>query len=74
MEPLDKNLKLIFISSFPPRECGIATFTQDLANTLNTIYGCTLPIEIYALENKPSNFIYACRKQACYYRFSYCTT
>ena len=58
MKPLDKNLKLIFISSFPPRECGIATFTQDLANTLNNIYGCTLPIEIYALENKPSNFNY----------------
>ncbi len=45
------NLKMILISSFPPRECGIATFSQDLANAVNNIYGCTLPVEIYALEN-----------------------
>ncbi|EIA07143.1 glycosyltransferase [Flavobacterium frigoris] len=48
---MDANLKMILISSFPPRECGIATFSQDLSNALNTIYGCTLPVEIYALEN-----------------------
>ena len=48
---MDANLKMIIISSFPPRECGIATFSQDLSNALNNIYGCTLPVEIYALEN-----------------------
>ena len=29
------NRKVVFISSFPPRKCGIATFTSDLiSNTL----------------------------------------
>lgn len=49
------NLKMILISSFPPRECGIATFSQDLSNAILKIYGETLPIEIYALENDLEN-------------------
>jgi glycosyltransferase involved in cell wall biosynthesis len=50
---MDPTLKMILISSFPPRECGIATFSQDLANAVKNIYGCTLPVEIYALVNEP---------------------
>lgn len=50
---MDTTLKMILISSFPPRECGIATFSQDLANAVKNIYGCTLPVEVYALENDP---------------------
>jgi hypothetical protein len=26
--------ELLFITSFPPRECGIATYTQDLISAL----------------------------------------
>ncbi|MGV8813540.1 MAG: glycosyltransferase [Gelidibacter sp.] len=48
---MKKNLKMILISSFPPRECGIATFSQDLSNAIHQIYGHTLPVEIYSLEN-----------------------
>jgi hypothetical protein len=29
-------MKLGFIGSFPPRECGIATFTQNLINAVHT--------------------------------------
>ena len=50
---MDTTLKMILISSFPPRECGIATFSQDLVNAVKNIYGCTLPVEVYALENDP---------------------
>ena len=46
---------MILISSFPPRECGIATFSQDLSNAIDKIYGETLPVEIYALENDREN-------------------
>lgn len=49
------NLKMILLSSFPPRECGIATFSQDLSNAISEIYGQTLPVEIYALENDLEN-------------------
>jgi len=37
-----KPLKVAFISTYPPRQCGIATFTQDLVNSLSQLYGDTL--------------------------------
>ncbi len=43
--------KLLFISSYPPRECGIATFTQDLISSLNFLFDSTFKIEVCALEN-----------------------
>ncbi len=30
-----KDSKIYFLSNFPPKECGIATFTQDLVTSLN---------------------------------------
>lgn len=41
---------LLFVSSFPPRECGIATFAQDLVNALDKSFAGKLNIEICALE------------------------
>ncbi len=37
-----KPLKVAFISTYPPRQCGIATFTQDLVNSLSQLYGDSL--------------------------------
>jgi glycosyltransferase involved in cell wall biosynthesis len=31
----------LFLSTYPPRACGIATFTQDLIHALETECGCT---------------------------------
>ncbi|MGN7821981.1 glycosyltransferase [Chitinophaga sp. 22536] len=45
---MTKNL--LFVSSFPPRECGIATFAQDLINALDKSFAGKLNIEICALE------------------------
>ncbi|MES2088066.1 MAG: glycosyltransferase [Patescibacteria group bacterium] len=37
---LQKNSRqwIVYVSTFPPRECGIATFTQDLMNTFDELY------------------------------------
>jgi len=51
MRTLTDNPKLLIVSSYPPRECGIATFSQDLAHAIEKMFGCTLPVEICALEN-----------------------
>jgi len=48
---------LLFVTSYPPRECGIATFAQDLVNAMNKNFAGNLNIEIAALEEsgKPVN-------------------
>ena len=28
---------IVYLGTFPPRECGIATFTQDLVNAMNDL-------------------------------------
>ncbi len=34
-----KPVKTIFISTYPPRQCGIATYTYDVCSNLNRVYG-----------------------------------
>ena len=31
--------QIAYLSSYPPRECGIATFTKDLIDTIEEVYG-----------------------------------
>ncbi len=35
-----RNPKILFLSTYPPRACGIATFTQDLFRALSDAGGC----------------------------------
>jgi glycosyltransferase involved in cell wall biosynthesis len=42
--------EVFFITSYPPRECGIATYSQDLIKTLNTKFSKTFSISVCALE------------------------
>ncbi|MCW3462186.1 glycosyltransferase [Chitinophaga nivalis] len=44
------NRTLLFVTSFPPRECGIATFAQDLVNAMQKNFAGKLNIEIAALK------------------------
>jgi glycosyltransferase involved in cell wall biosynthesis len=42
--------EILFISSFPPRECGIATYTEDLIFALNSKFNKSFNITVAALE------------------------
>lgn len=43
--------QVLFITSYPPRECGIATYSQDLIRALNKKFSKSLSIKTCALEN-----------------------
>ena len=47
-----KTHKILFVCSYPPRQCGIATFTQDLITSLKRCFGSTMEIEVCALESE----------------------
>lgn len=48
-----KPNKLIIVSSYPPRDCGIATFTQDLVRAISDD-GSGFQVEVVPI-NEPSN-------------------
>lgn len=50
--------KLVFVASFPPRECGIATFTTDLIHAIKNQMDNGIEIEICALEGAVAGFDY----------------
>lgn len=46
---------VLHLSSYPPRECGIATFTQDLANALNKKFNPVVKTRVIALNDQPTS-------------------
>lgn len=50
--------EILFISTFPPRECGIATYSEDLIFALNNKFTKSFSIKIAALElqNEKHNY------------------
>lgn len=54
----EKGIKMLLVSSYPPRECGLATFSNDIVNAVELVFGNTLPIEVCALENNNHRFTY----------------
>jgi glycosyltransferase involved in cell wall biosynthesis len=50
--------ELLVISSYPPRECGIATYSQDLIKALNNKFSDSFNIKVCALECGKSDFVY----------------
>lgn len=54
----EKEIKMLIVSSYPPRECGLATFSNDIVNAVKLVFGNTLPIEICALQNDQHQFEY----------------
>lgn len=58
-QDIKKDLtEILFITSYPPRECGIATYSQDLIKALNNKFSNSLSIKVCALESGESNYQY----------------
>lgn len=53
MSHLAKGRSVVFVSTYPPTHCGIATFTYDLANAVE-LYGWT-PL-VVAIDNGETNY------------------
>lgn len=43
--------EIVFITSYPPRECGIATYSQDLIKALNNKFSHSFKINICPVES-----------------------
>lgn len=52
------SAKVLFVSTFPPVKCGIASFTQDLINAINYILKDDQVIKVCALENHDRKISY----------------
>jgi len=50
--------EILFITSYPPRVCGIATYSQDLIKALNNKFSHSLSIKVCALETGDINYKY----------------
>jgi hypothetical protein len=51
--------EILFITSYPPRECGIATYSQDLIKAINNKFSNSLSIKVCALESGDIDFQYS---------------
>jgi glycosyltransferase involved in cell wall biosynthesis len=49
---------ILVITSYPPRECGIATYSHDLINALNNKFSKSLSMKVCALEAGVSGYHY----------------
>ena len=50
--------EILFITSYPPRECGIATYSEDLIKAINNKFSHSLTIKVCALESNGTTFDY----------------
>lgn len=54
---------IVYVTTFPPRECGIATFTQDLTNSFDEMYNPREEAKIVAMNlDKTSLYPYDKKK------------
>jgi glycosyltransferase involved in cell wall biosynthesis len=50
--------EILFITSYPPRECGIATYSQDLIKALDNQFNNSFVIRICPLESESEKHAY----------------
>ncbi len=51
-------MKIAYLGTYPPRECGIATFTQDLVNAINNKTSPKTAADIIAINDESSIYNY----------------
>lgn len=52
----DKSNWILYVGTFPPRECGIATFTRDLTAAMDKKFCPSIKSKIAAMNNDLTNF------------------
>lgn len=52
MKTLSTKSKIVFLSTYPPTHCGIATFTKDTVRAIDTICGKSISCEICEITFK----------------------
>lgn len=50
--------EILFITTYPPRQCGIATYSQDLIKALNNKFDQSFTISICSLETNYEKYTY----------------
>lgn len=50
--------EVLFLTSYPPRVCGIATYSQDLISALDHKFGTSFSIKVCALETGNRHYEY----------------
>lgn len=61
VEDLVSNRKICFLSNYPPKECGIATFTKDLVTSMNKRFNPKLKSRVIALNDPEGHYRYDSR-------------
>ena len=61
----DPSPSILYVSTFPPRECGIATFAQDLTNAIDREFAPTLKSKILAMNPSGVAFYNYPKKVTC---------
>jgi len=54
----NNKTEIIFVSTFPPKVCGIATYTQDLIRSLHSKFGESFKAIICPMETEEENYEY----------------
>jgi glycosyltransferase involved in cell wall biosynthesis len=51
--------EILVVTSYPPRECGIATYSDDLISALNNKFGTSFSLKVCAMESGKASYKYS---------------